>query len=191
MTSSSTRSSLDFVVPSHQEVREIFEKITERYENPIPIGTRCESNIFYRVEDLTDDDLNLCAMAVGARIHDVTSPTRPELFLKLPGGYTFFGERLAAIYSEYWAKREIPFEQMVDQTLVSSMWEKYKGKHAVLITDVITTARSSLELHTKATLKGIRVMCWATLIDRTLGPGPVPVVSSLTGEPVRVLSGIL
>jgi hypothetical protein len=188
---SSTRSSLDFVVPNHEEVREIFEKITERYENPIPIGTRCESTIFYRVEDLTDDDLNLCAMAVGARIHSVTSPARPELFLKLPGGYTFFGERLAAIYSEYWAKRDIPFEQLVDQNMVSGMWDKYKGKHAVLITDVITTARSSLELHTKATLKGIRVMCWATLIDRTLGPGPVPVVSSLTGEPVRVLSGVL
>lgn len=187
---SSKKSSLEFSLPEQEVIRSVFDKITEYYENPIPIGTRCESNVFYRVEDIPEEHLDLCAMAVAARIHEVTNPVRPELFLKLPGGYTFFGERLAAIYSEYYARREIPFEQLIDQNMVSGMWEKYRGKHAILITDVITTARSSLELHTKATLKGIRVMCWATLIDRTLGPGPVPVVSSLTGEPVRVLSGI-
>jgi len=57
-----------------------------------------------------------------------------------------------------------------------------------MLTDVITTARSSLEAHTKATLRGVPVLCWATLIDRTFGPGPVPVVSALTGAPVRLLS---
>jgi hypothetical protein len=176
------------LIPDHQEIKEIFSRITEHYENPVSIGTRCESRVFYRVEDLTDKDLNKCALAVAARIHEVMSPNKPELFLKLPGGYTFFGERLAAIYSEYWSKQEIPFEQLLDQQLVTSLWDRYRGKHAVLITDVITTARSSLEMHTKATLKGIRVACWSTLIDRTLGPGPVPVVSSLTGEPVQVLN---
>jgi orotate phosphoribosyltransferase len=68
--------------------------------------------------------------------------------------------------------------------------EKYKGHNAILVTDVITTARSSLEAHTRATLRGIPVLCWATLIDRTFGPGPVPVVSAFTGAPVRVLTQV-
>lgn len=187
---------------SEEEINEIFARITESYQDPVPIGGRCESNTYYRVEDLSDDDLNSCAEYVARRIKDVMAPLAPQLFLKLPGGYSFFAERLCAIYNELYApfersvdgkagalKRvEIPLEPWVESKLSNGYGEKYRGKQAVLVTDVITTARSSLEAHTKATLRGIPVLCWATLIDRTFGPGPVPVVSSFTGAPVRLLS---
>jgi hypothetical protein len=173
------------------EVNEIFSKITENFQDPVPIGGRCESQTYYRVEDLTDRDLNICAEYVARRIHDVLHPQKPQLFLKLPGGYTFFAERLCAVYSELYGKsEEIPLEQYLEAKLSNGHGEKYKGHNAILITDVITTARSSLEAHTKATLRGIPVLSWATLIDRTFGPGPVPVLAAFTGAPVRVLTRI-
>jgi len=176
---------------SVDDISEIFAQVTEQYSTPVPIGGRCESKTFYRVEDLSDEDLNICAEYVAQRIKNVLTPQEPDVFLKLSGGYTFFAERLSAVYSELRRdKSEIPVEQYVESKLSNGHGEKYRGKNAVLITDVITTARSSLEAHTKATLKGIKVLCWATLIDRTFGPGPVPVVSSFTGAPVRLLTRI-
>ncbi|MCB0318566.1 MAG: hypothetical protein KDD56_07400 [Bdellovibrionales bacterium] len=172
---------------SIDDINNIFSKITENYEDPVPIGGRCESNVYYRTEDLDENDLNTCAEYVAQRIYNVLSPNDPELFLKLPGGYTFFAERLCAMYSEI-AGKDIPVEQYFEDKLSNGHGEKYKGSNAVLVTDVITTARSSLEAHTKATLRGIPVLAWATLIDRTFGPGPVPVISAFTGAPVRVLT---
>lgn len=175
---------------STDDVNEIFERITEQYEDPVPIGGRCESRVYYRVEDLTDDDLNVCAEYVANRIHDLLSPQSPGLFLKLPGGYTFFAERLCAFFSELLGGEEIPLEQYLESKMSNGHGEKYRGTNAVLVTDVITTARSSLEAHTRATLRGVPVLCWAALIDRTFGPGPVPVVAAFTGAPVRVLTKI-
>jgi hypothetical protein len=173
------------------DLEEIFSRITEQYEEPVPIGGRCESHIFYRVEDLSDRDLDVCAEYVAQRIRNVVSPQQPQLFLKLPGGYSFFAERLCAIYSELYNKgKEVPLEQYLESKMSNGHGEKYRGYNSILVTDVITTARSSLEAHTRATLKGIPVLCWATLIDRTFGPGPVPVVSAFTGAPVRVLTQI-
>jgi hypothetical protein len=174
-----------------EALSEIFAKITERYDDPVPIGGRCESNVYYRVEDLTDDDLDMCAHYVAERIKNVVSPSVPQLFLKLPGGYSFFAERLSAVYAELFPEDgEIPLEQYLESKMSNGHGEKYRGYNAILITDVITTARSSLEAHTRATLKNIPVLCWATLIDRTFGPGPVPVISAFTGAPVRVLAKI-
>jgi hypothetical protein len=174
---------------STEDISEIFSKITETYSTPVPIGGRCESNVYYRVEDLSEDDLNTCAEYVSQRIKNVLMPQEPQVFLKLPGGFSFFAERLCAIYAEVaGAKNDIPLEPYVESKLSNGHGEKYRGKNAVLVTDVITTARSSLEAHTKATLKNIRVLCWATLIDRTFGPGPVSVVSAFTGAPVRLLT---
>jgi hypothetical protein len=174
-----------------ETLEEIFGTITEEYEEPVPIGGRCESRIFYRVEDLSDADLNACAEYVAGRIKNVISPAQPELFLKLPGGYSFFAERLCAVYSELYNRgQEIPLEQYLESKMSNGHGEKYKGCSAILVTDVITTARSSLEAHTRATLRGVPVLCWATLIDRTFGPGPVPVVSAFTGAPVRVLTQV-
>jgi hypothetical protein len=172
-----------------EDINEIFEGITERYEEPVPIGGRCESHIYYRTEDLTEDDLQTCAEYVAYRIKNVLSPQEPKLFLKLPGGYSFFAERLCALYSELInGGKEIPLEQYLERKISNGHGEKYRDHNCILVTDVITTARSSLEAHTKATLRGIPVLCWATLIDRTFGPGPVPVVSAYTGAPVRVLT---
>lgn len=171
-----------------EQINEIFERVTQRYDRPVPIGTRCESHTFYQTEDLTDEDLNACAEYVAYRIDNVISPARPSVFLKLPGGYSFFAERLSAVYTELITPgEEIPVEQYLESKLSNGFGTKYRGTSAVLVTDVITTARSSLEAHTKATLRGIPVLCWATLIDRTFGPGPVPVVSAFTGDAVRVV----
>ncbi len=176
---------------STDEISDIFERITERFDEPIRIGTRCESTVYYRVEYLTDEDLDACAEYVAHRIKNVIAPQVPQLFLKLPGGYSFFAERLCAMYSELVPDHaEIPLEQYIESKISNGMGEKYRGKNAIMVTDVITTARSSLEAHTKATLRGIPVLCWATLIDRTFGPGPVPVVSAFTGAPVRALTRI-
>lgn len=178
-------------MPTADEISELFEKITEVYEEPVPIGGRCESNVYYRVEDLTDDDLNACAEYVAERIRNVVAPQEPELVLKLSGGYTFFAERLCAVYTELYRQgHDLPLEQYVESKMSNGQAELYKGRNTILVTDVITTARSSLEAHTKATLRGVPVLCWATLIDRTFGPGPVPVVSAFTGAPVRMLASI-
>lgn len=176
---------------NHEELETIFKRITEEYEEPVPIGGRCESRIFYRVEDMSESDLDACAHYTAERIRNVCSPSIPQLFLKLPGGYTFFAERLCAVYSELYNKsQDIPLEQYLESKMSNGHGEKYKGYNSILVTDVITTARSSLEAHTRATLRGVPVLCWATLIDRTFGPGPVPVVSAFTGAPVRVLTQI-
>jgi len=178
-------------VTSHREIAEIFDGITDEFAEPVSIGSRCESNVYYRVEALSEDDLNVCAQYVAERILDVCHPQVPELILRLPGGYSFFAERLAAVLSEIVPGAEdIPLEQFLESKLNNGYGEKYKGSRTVLVTDVITTARSSLEAHNKATLRGIPVICWASLIDRTFGPGPVPVVSAFTGAPVRLLARI-
>jgi len=83
-----------------EDLEGIFRNITEQYEEPVPIGGRCESTIFYRVEDLSESDLDTCARYVAERIYNVAAPQQPELFLKLPGGYSFFAERLCTVYSE-------------------------------------------------------------------------------------------
>ena len=59
---------------SVDEVNAIIDRITERYEQPVPIGGRCESNVFYRIEDLTEDDLNVCAEYVAYRIEKIIAP---------------------------------------------------------------------------------------------------------------------
>ena len=142
---------------SIKELEEIFSRITEEYEEPVPIGGRCESRIFYRVGDLSDADLDACAEYVAERIKNVVSPSKPQLFLKLPGGYSFFAERLCAVYSELYNKgKDVPLEQYLESKMSNGHGEKYKGHSAILVTDVITTARSSLEAHTRATLKGMR-----------------------------------
>ena len=67
---------------SVDDINNIFSKITENYEDPVPIGGRCESNVYYRTEDLDEDDLNTCAEYVAQRIHNL-SPQDPELFFEV------------------------------------------------------------------------------------------------------------
>ena len=78
---------------THEDICEIFAQITEEFSEPVAIGGRCESNIYYRVEDLDDKALNTCATYVADRLHSVISPQEPELFLKLPEDLRFRFEK--------------------------------------------------------------------------------------------------
>lgn len=166
-------------------IRAIMDTITERYDLPIRVGSRCEAQVFYRVEDLSSEDVEECARYVSERIIKVCAPNLPQYLLNLPGSYTGLAEALSKELAP-------PGEQLevieLDQfNIENGLGKKLKNSTVILVNDVITTARSCLEAHTRATMVGATVLCWAALIDRTFGPGPVPVVASFTGEPVTLL----
>lgn len=167
------------------DLREIFGTITEHYDVPVRVGSRCEANVYYRVEDLSARDLDSCAEYVAERITKVCQPTLPHLLVSLRGSYT----GLAATLSKTLAPPGESLEVLEYDALVSSPASSSRIKNAniVLVNDVITTARSCLEAHTRVTMMGASILCWAALIDRTFGPGPVPVVAAFTGEPVTLL----
>lgn len=166
------------------DVVSIFKRITERYHDPIRLGSRCESQIFYRVEDLTHDELGYLGEALADRILEVCSPLEPAYLINLYGGFT----NLAEILSYHLAHAGVTVEVIPLATVDAGngIVGKLKGSNVVLVNDVITTARSCLEAHTRITMMGATVLCWAALVDRTFGPGPVSVVASITGEPVRL-----
>ena len=168
-----------------RDIQEIFESITERFENPTRIGSRCESKTFYRVEELDTEDIATCGEYLTSRIIDVCQPVLPRYIIRLGGSYT----ELAEILKENLETPTHPIEIISSDKIVpgNGVGNKLKGAHAILVNDVITTARSCVEIHTKATMLGAIVMCWATLIDRTFGPGPVPVIATITGKPVTLL----
>ncbi len=167
------------------EIREIFQEITERFEVPIRIGGRCEANVFYRVDCLDEEQLEVLASYVAQRIIKVCQPALPEKLVNLPGGYT----ELATFLSTELAPPGESLEVIAYEDLNPHNGNSHilKGNQVVLVNDVITTARSCLEAHTQVTMMGASVLCWAALVDRTFGPGPVPVVASFTGEPVTLL----
>ena len=170
------------------QIRRIFESITEHYETPIRIGSRCEGNIYYRVEDLSTEDVQLCAEYIASRIVKVCNPNLPQVLINLPGSFS----GLASILSKELAPPGEELEVIgLDQVTGSNgRGSRLKSSNCVLVNDVITTARSCLEAHTRITVLGIPVLCWAALIDRTFGPGPVPVVAAFTGAPVRLLENL-
>jgi len=170
------------------EIEEIFSKITEFYDIPVRIGSRCEANVFYRVEDLTFEDLQICADYVTERIYKVCSPTVPTLIVTITGSFTEFADILSRNLSD----SDEPLEVITSDKLNSGngLGNRVKNSPVLLLNDVITTARTCLEVHTQITMMGGRVLCWGALIDRTFGPGPVSVVSSLTGAPVRLLENV-
>lgn len=173
-----------------EEIKDIFDRITEKHAEPINISDSCQSYTYYHILDLTDEDLNLCAKYVAESIYDQFYPEHPDFFMKLPGGYSYFAERLCAMYEELLPPGTINKPELIiysEKGLSNGVGDRVSNKTVVLVTDVITTARSSIEAHTKATLRGVNVACWATLIDRTFGPGPVPIFASLVGDPVIVV----
>lgn len=165
-----------------EEIREVFRQITERHEEPMRLGSRCETNTYYRVEDLSDDGLALCASYVADRVYKVCSPSMPSILITLPGNYTGLGEALSEELCPPGETLEVVSLRDIDR-----LQSPLKGARAVLVNDVITTARSCLEAHTRITMLGATILCWACLIDRTFGPGPVPVVAAFTGAPVTLL----
>lgn len=171
-----------------QQLREIFDRITEHYQVPIRIGGRCESRSFYRVDDLTTEELEFCADYVADRITKVCQPQIPTLIVQLPGSYTGLADMLSRSLAPPGDVLEVLLLEKLDPG--NGMGKKIKTSNIVMVNDVITTARSCLEAHTKITLMGASVLCWAALVDRTFGPGPVPVVAAFTGEPVTLLEGL-
>jgi len=167
------------------DIRQIFERVTEHYNDPIRIGSRCEANVYYRVDLLSPDDLEVCANYVADRINKVCQPQFPTKLVNLPGGYT----GLAEILSQELGAPGEPLELVEIKSLEpENGWSKaLKNEDVVLVNDVITTARSCLEAHTRVTMLGANILCWAALIDRTFGPGPVPVVAAHNGAPVTLL----
>jgi orotate phosphoribosyltransferase len=166
--------------------QELFEKITERFSVPVKLSSHCESTTFYRVEYLTDEDIAYCANYLTGRILDCTSPLEPEFLVQMPGSTLGLSKAIAHAFTEY----------HLDEPKVLTLEEfnkgngkasQVKGKNVILINDVITTARSCLEAHSRLALSGAHILAWAALIDRTFGPGPVPVVATLTGDPVQLL----
>ena len=169
----------------NRAIREIFDSITERYEVPIRVGSRCEAHSFYRVDNLAPEDLKICASYVAERIVKVCQPNLPQVLINLPGGYTGLAEMLAEELAPSEESLEVIPLHKLDPNNGGS--KKLRGRDVVLVNDVITTARSCLEAHTKTTMMGANIVCWGALIDRTFGPGPVPVVAAFTGEPVTLL----
>lgn len=167
------------------EIREIFSKITEHFEVPLRVGSRCESNYYYRVDNLSLDDLEICARYVAERIIKVCYPNLPQKLVNLPGGYTGLAELLSKELAPPGEQLEVLSLSQIKPD--NGRTNAVRGLDIILVNDVITTARSCLEAHTKVTMLGASVLCWGALIDRTFGPGPVPVVTAFTGEPVRLL----
>jgi len=165
--------------------REILDSITEYHQIPLRIGSHCESNTFYRIENLTSGDIELCAKQLAEQILDVVSPSIPDVMLNLPGNYTGLAHELAKTMSE------LVFQPIEAISLTTSNYpevrEKLRNKNIIFVNDIVTTARTCLAYHSKITMDDASILGWATLIDRTLGPGPVPVISVMKGEAVVLL----
>jgi hypoxanthine-guanine phosphoribosyltransferase len=166
-------------------IREIFYKITERFDVPVRIGSRCEAHAYYRIEDLSAEDLDICSEYLSERVDKVCYPNAPEVLIALPGSFTGLTELLSRVLSTGTSPLQvITIDELNGGNGKST---SIKDKNVMLVNDVITTARSCLEAHTQVTLLGASILCWGTLVDRTFGPGPVPVISAFTGEPVILL----
>lgn len=168
-----------------EKIHEIIAEITEKYETPIRLGSRCESKVFYRVEDLSDTDVLTCADYIAERIMNVCSPNLPQVLINLPGSETGLAEALSVQLAPQ--GEQLLIIQADSIKAGSDALSAIRGTNVCLVNDVITTGISCLETHTKATLAGATVLCWASLIDRTFGPGPVPVAASFTGAPIRLI----
>ena len=167
---------------------EILEKITERYDAAVKIGSRCEANTYYRVEDLNEEESQILAECIAERIINVCSNQLPDLLIRMPGTYTKLAEQLAKELAAPGEKLDVLEFDKIDPD--NGTGSRLKNSSVLIITDVITTARSCLEAHSQSTMMGATVLCWASIIDRTFGPGPVPVVAAWTGEPVTLLSEV-
>jgi len=170
------------------QLKEIFLSITEHHEIPRRLSSRCEANVYYRVEDLTSDDIDTCTEYLKERVINVCHPALPEILVNLKGNYTGLAETLSKALAPSGESLELLTLEQIEGG--NGYGSNLKGRRVVLVNDVITTARSCLEAHTRTTMMGASVLCWAALIDRTFGPGPVPVVAAFTGEPINLLEEI-
>lgn len=172
---------------SESEIIDIFSSITERYEQPLRLSKSCQSNTYYRVEDLKEKELQLCAEYLQDRILKVCYPSLPAILVILKSNFTELAEKLALELAPPGESLEVVELEKIEAG--NGIRKVLKGRSVVLVNDVITTGKSCLEAHNATTLMGGVVLCWAALIDRTFGPGPVPVVTAITGDPVVLVSG--
>jgi orotate phosphoribosyltransferase-like protein len=173
---------------SESQIIEIFEKIADSYQEPLRLSSRCEANVYYRVEDLSESDIELCAEYLADRILKVCYPELPEILINLHGNFTGLADKLAQTLAPFGESLEVISLEKVEAG--NGVRNLLKGRPVVLVNDVITTARSCLEAHSRTTMMGASVLCWTALIDRTFGPGPVPVVAAFTGKPVTLLDDL-
>lgn len=172
-------------------IENLIEKITEHYESPIQIGSRCLANTYYRVEDLDRKDISLIARQIINRFEDVCAPQYADLIIKMPGTITPLAEKISEemsdagmLHGDFQKIQIIEYSQILAD---DDYDERLQGSNVIILSDVITTGRSCLESHSQATILGANVLCWACIIDRTFGPGPVPVIATWTGEPVYLI----
>lgn len=165
---------------------DIFHRISETYETPIKISSQCRANVFYRIEDLTVGDLNSISDFLYERVLETTEPIIPDYVVHLPSCMTELPEILATRLGAE-VINSTPFQEESGSLEFQTLKSKIRGSNVLIVNDIITTAKSSLELHSQLTMLGASVLTWAALIDRTFGPGPVPVVAAHTGEPVELL----
>ena len=168
-----------------QRIKQIFEGITEHFSIPMRLSSRCETEVYYHVENLSQEDLQLCAAYIGERVRNVCHPNMPTILISLSGSYTDLAETLSIELGQ--SDKPLEIVALQDLDAGNGVVSRLKHSRSVLVNDVITTARSCLKAHTRITMLGSTVLCWAALIDRTFGPGPVPVVAAYTGAAVRLL----
>lgn len=170
------------------KIQEIISGITELYEVPVRVGSRCEANVYYRVEDLTGDQLETIATFLAARIKNVCAPQVPQAILSMPGSYIGLARLLSRELARDGEALEVVSVEQLSAPTGHTNW--LRDTNVILVNEVITTARTCLEAHTRATMLGATVLCWTAIIDRTFGPGPVSIVTAFTGEPVRLLEAV-
>lgn len=167
---------------TESDIIDIFSNITERYEQPLRLGKNCQSNTYYRVEDLKEKELQLCAEYLQERIQKVCYPSLPSILVSLKSNFTELAEKLAQELAPLGESLEVIELEKIEAG--NGIRKVLKDRPVILVNDVITTGKSCLEAHNTTTLMGGTVLCWVALIDRTFGPGPVPVVAAFTGDPV-------
>lgn len=171
------------------QIKEIFERITEHLEIPLRLSGHCETSVYYHVEALTPDDIKICAAYIVERILNVCYPQVPDVLITLKDSYTGIASALGEVLSSNGST--LPVIPLQSLSKGNGYRDSVKNAKVLLVNDVITTARSCLKAHSQITMMGGSVLCWAALIDRTFGPGPVPVITAITGEPVILIRELL
>lgn len=170
------------------ELEAIFRRIAEHYDQPIKIGSQCEANTFYHIEDLTVGELEQASHYLVGRVEEVCYPDLPTMVIHLSSCITDLPDLIAERLGPPAQPIEVINANKLGQG--NGITQRLKSARVIVANDVITTAKSCLELHARLTMMGANVVAWAALVDRTFGPGPVPVIAAHTGEPVRLLQSL-
>jgi len=179
---------LYFSVAMQDELEQIFKRISEFYAQPIKIGSQCEANTFYHIEDMTVGELEQASGYLTERIQEVCYPDLPSMVIHLSSCITDLPDLLAERLGPPGQALEVVNANKIGQG--NGITQRLRSSRVIIANDVITTAKSCLELHARLTMLGANVVAWASLVDRTFGPGPVPVIAAHTGEAVRLLQNL-